>query len=241
MKILVGCLFLFLCFRESHAQDLVKSAVYSGQNPGLLFEGELDLLKDARLELLSTPAGQLYDGGGTDREILLLVKNGSGDFHSKDPVVGLSPGSIALVLPGERFQLKNHGSHALDFYLFSYRAKIKNSASDSARSLVRVWEDLIFNPHDKGGIRRYFDQATSETKRFEMHVTTLNGGLRSHDPHTHKAEEIVLMIEGDTEMQIGDRFFKGRSGDVYFLGAQVPHAIRNTGDKPCTYFAFQWQ
>jgi (S)-ureidoglycine aminohydrolase len=74
-----------------------------------------------------------------------------------------------------------------------------------------------------------------------MHVTTLKEGLKSHEPHTHRAEEIVLMIDNKTEMQIGDRFFKGGAGDIYYLGSNVPHAIRNDGKGTCTYFAFQFE
>ena len=241
MKIVSVFIFLFLPFTVGFAQQMVRSTVYSGQKPGVLFEGEMAPLKNTRFELLSIPSGQSYEVDGTDRECLLLLRSGVSEFNSGALAGELSPGSIALVQTGMGFSLKNSGSKSLEFYLFSYKAKIKNPAPDSARSLVRTWENITFSPHDKGGIRRYFDQATSETSRFEMHVTTLMGGLRSHDPHTHKAEEIVLMIEGDTEMQIGDRFYNGTAGDVYFLGSNIPHAIRNTGDKPCMYFAFQWQ
>ncbi len=73
-----------------------------------------------------------------------------------------------------------------------------------------------------------------------MHVTTLNAGLTSHDPHTHIAEEIVLIIEGNTEMIIGDTICKANQGDLYFLGSNVLHGIKNTGDKPAIYFAYQW-
>lgn len=241
MKIRNCFLLLFLSFMEGTAQQMVMSTVYSGQKPGVLFEGEMAPLQDTRFELLSIPSGQSYDGEFIDRERLILVRAGTCDFSSSTLAGQLSPGSIALVPSGAGYHLKNPGPTSVDFYIFSYKAKVKTPAPDTARSLIRIWENITFNPHDKGGIRRYFDQATSETSRFEMHVTTLNGGLRSHDPHTHKAEEIVLMIKGDSEMQIGERFFKGTAGDVYFLGSNIPHAIRNTGEKPCMYFAFQWQ
>jgi (S)-ureidoglycine aminohydrolase len=92
-----------------------------------------------------------------------------------------------------------------------------------------------------GGRRDYFERPTAMQKRFEMHVTTLKEGIRSHDPHTHRAEEIVLMIEGDTEMQAGEKNFKGKTGDFFYLGSHVIHAIRNEGTQPCMYFAFQFE
>jgi (S)-ureidoglycine aminohydrolase len=78
-------------------------------------------------------------------------------------------------------------------------------------------------------------------KRLEMHVTTLNAGLKSHAPHTHAAKEIIVMMEGNTEMQIGEKFFKGKEGSVYFLESNILHGITNLGTAPCTYFAIQFE
>lgn len=74
-----------------------------------------------------------------------------------------------------------------------------------------------------------------------MHVTTLNPAIKSHEPHTHEPAEIVIMMEGTTEMEIGDGIYPGQAGDIYFLGSNIPHAIRNTGSKSCMYLAFQWE
>ncbi len=111
----------------------------------------------------------------------------------------------------------------------------------SGGSFVKDWNKIPFKPHDKGGIRNYFEKETAMSKRFEMHVTTLKEGIKSHEPHTHRAEEIVLVIENKTEMQMDDKFYKGGPGDIYYLGSNVSHAIRNDGKGTCTYFAFQFE
>lgn len=69
----------------------------------------------------------------------------------------------------------------------------------------------------------------------------MNPAIKSHEPHTHQPAEIVIMMEGTTEMEIGDGIYPGQVGDIYFLGSNIPHAIRNTGSKPCMYLAFQWE
>jgi (S)-ureidoglycine aminohydrolase len=74
-----------------------------------------------------------------------------------------------------------------------------------------------------------------------MHATRLNAGMNSHAPHTHVQEEIILMLEGEATMHIDGKELKTSVGDVIFLDANVPHAITNTGDIPCEYFAFQWK
>jgi (S)-ureidoglycine aminohydrolase len=77
-------------------------------------------------------------------------------------------------------------------------------------------------------------------ERFDMHATNLNAGMISHPPHTHRAEEIILMIKGDVQMQIGENFFNSTAGDVIFLEANVSHALKNTGSEQCSYYAIQW-
>jgi (S)-ureidoglycine aminohydrolase len=74
-----------------------------------------------------------------------------------------------------------------------------------------------------------------------MHVSTLLEGLPSHAPHRHDAEEIILIIKGDTTMSIDKEDYAGSAGDLFFLPSQSLHGIRNSGQGPCEYFAFQWK
>ena len=60
-------------------------------------------------------------------------------------------------------------------------------------------------------------------------------------PHQHRAEEIVLVTENKTEMQIGYKFYKGAAGDIYYIGSNILHSIRNDGKGNCSYFAFQFE
>ncbi|MEJ1241001.1 cupin domain-containing protein [Chryseolinea sp. T2] len=177
-----------------------------------------------------------------DEERILLVKDGTLKISMNDSTWLIEGGSVALLMPDQRYELGNAMSDTCSFYLLSYHAKLvdRSRGTSAGGSTVKDWNKIVFHPHDKGGIRRYFDRPTAMCKRLEMHVTTLNKGFKSHDPHTHVAEEIVLVISGDTEMQIGDKFYKGGPGVVYFLGSNVPHAIRNDGGSPSTYFAFQF-
>jgi (S)-ureidoglycine aminohydrolase len=124
-----------------------------------------------------------------------------------------------------------------------YRSRERDLTGGSVAggSLIKNWDKIVFKPHEKGGRRDFFDTPTAMCKRFEMHVTTLKPGLKSHDPHTHTANEIIIVIDGKTEMQIGNNFFKGKAGSVYFLGSNILHGIGNDGGETCSYFAFQFE
>jgi (S)-ureidoglycine aminohydrolase len=90
-------------------------------------------------------------------------------------------------------------------------------------------------------VKSYFERPTAMCRRFEMHVTTLKEGLKSHDPHTHRAEEIIVVISNETQMQIGSNFYKAKAGDIYYLGSNILHGIQNAGKGNCSYFAFQFE
>lgn len=202
------------------------------------------------LELLEIHTSTLDPGNAPhpphkhdDTEELVIVKEG----HLKVTINGqtkiLGPGSVALAIPGEEHGFENGGETRVTYYVLKYKSKLPMNVQRAARaggSFMLEWNDLTAKTHDKGSRRDFFEKPTSMTERYEMHVTMLNEGLNSHDPHTHRSEEIVLIIRGDVSMQIGQEHKKGSAGDLFFLGSEVPHALTNTGKGPCEYFAFQW-
>ena len=114
-------------------------------------------------------------------------------------------------------------------------------AKRAGGSFTLDWNDLKPSNTDKGYRREFFNRPTSQLAQFEMHTTALNAGEESHLPHTHVHEEIILILRGHVEMYIdGDRY-KASTGDMVFLSSRVPHALTNTGEEQCEYFAFQWR
>ena len=250
--------FLFLFpLAGSSQQDSVLSGVYKWNElaiinkskiaTSILFEGKVHDFKWMQMNANVIPSGKKKYKRSVPRreEHLLIIKSGMVNISKDDSSWTVEKGSIALLMPGQKYSLKCEGKEPCIYYAMKYRnRKPGNNArgKNAGGSLVKNFNAVPFKPNDNGGGRRdYFDRATAMTKRFEMHVTTLKEGIRSHDPHTHRAEEIILMMEGDTEMQIEDKFYKGRSGDIFYLGTNVLHAIRNEGTKPCIYFAFQFE
>ena len=237
------------------AQQDVASKMYSWKPPkdrvqknifiSTIFEGSAHDM--AYIQMVAVAVGTSQKKTGLmvpdNEEQLLLMKSGSLTLRMNDSTWTIGGGSVALLLPGQTYSVQNGTGDSCLYYLLKYRSKQpmdKTRGNNAGGSMVKDWNKIRFKPHDRGGIRNYFERATPMCRRLEMHVTTLNEGIRSHDPHTHAAEEIVLVIDNKTEMQIGDSFYKGGTGDFYYLGSNVPHAIRNIGKGTCTYFAFQF-
>ncbi len=179
-----------------------------------------------------------------DTEELIIVKEGQLKVMVTGESQVLGPGSIALAMPGEQHGLEDAGDTPVTYYVFRYRSKLPvniERGKNAGGSFMVNWNEVAMRETPTGGRRQHFDRATSMFDRFEMHVSTLNAGLTNHKTHTHRAEEFVLIIKGEVEMQIGDSFQQASAGDVIFLASGIPHALRNIGSEQTEYFAFQWQ
>jgi (S)-ureidoglycine aminohydrolase len=179
-----------------------------------------------------------------DEEALIIVKAGALTLQLSNRNKILGPGSVVVIMPGDSYRLENKTTEPLTYYIMRYTS---NEVPDLdlyrlvGGSFWADWEEVPFTKHSKGGIRRMFDYGTVMTKRFEMHATTLNPGMQSHPPHTHRAAEILIMVDNSAQESINGALQTAATGDVIFLESDVPHNIQNVGQQPCTYFAFQFE
>ena len=209
-----------------------------------IMNGEGDVLKIQEMNLLRLNGHKKYQlNVAADREHFYILKKGSLQIKMGEKKQILQVGSMLTVMPKDRIQFENSSNEMVELYEMCYQSK---AAVDSQRgnsaggSFIVPWESAVFKPTAKGGGRQFFDRPTAMLNRFDIHVTTLNVGQQSHDPHTHVNEEIILMIDGQAEERIGDSRERANSGDVIRLGSKVLHNITNVGDKPCMYYAIQW-
>lgn len=178
------------------------------------------------------------------QEELIIVKEGQLKIKLGKTKKNLGPGSVALILPGDKHKLSPVGNTPAVYYSMKYQAKKPMSIERGKKeggSFVVHWEEVAYREHNKGGRRDFFDRPTAMSEDFEMHVTNLNERVQSHAPHTHQVEEIILMIQGNIEMHIDGATPKAEVGDFAFIDALIPHAPTNIGKGQAIYFAFQWK
>jgi (S)-ureidoglycine aminohydrolase len=179
----------------------------------------------------------------TGLEQLIVIKTGTVKLKLKDTMQTVGPGSIALVLAGDEISFKNSTNKPVTWLVLSYRSvKPVNiqRGHDAGPSFIKNWDELKVNKSAKGESRSLFDRPTSMFERFEVHATALNPGYASHDPHTHRVEEIILMINGDVSETIAQDKFKATAGDCIYLTSGILHGPKNIYDKQCYYLAIQW-
>ncbi len=177
-----------------------------------------------------------------DLEKLIIIKEGTVELTLRGESSILVAGSVTLALPGDLQRIRNAGLIPATYYLLQWRTKSpKGTPAVSVSSEKVNWFDIRFLPSEKGGRRNIIRRPSSMLAEFEMHTTTLNEGMKSHDPHTHIEAEIILVRYGQVEELIDGKPHKAGPGSVIFLESMVPHGIRNIGKGPCEYYAFKWK
>ena len=102
------------------------------------------------------------------------------------------------------------------------------------------WEDMQAKKTDVGELRSVVREPTRTLDELEMHITTLNPHVASHPPHTHPNEEMVIVREGTLQAHVNGKEIVIGPGSVLFFASNQPHAVKNVGEVPATYFVINW-
>ena len=177
-------------------------------------------------------------------EELIIIKEGSMKCTLGEQTAVLGKGSVLLIPPLKEQTFENVGNGPLTYYVLQFRSKkpmdIERSTKAGGAILIN-YDSLPYTETGSKGTRKFFDRPTAMCENYEMHVTTLKQKGPSHAPHQHVDSEIVLVIEGKTEMMLDGKHYTAGPGDLYIMESGKMHGISNTSDKPCSYFAFRWR
>ncbi|MEY4114314.1 MAG: hypothetical protein RLZ76_1007 [Bacteroidota bacterium] len=227
----------------------IETAVYAISSDHVqkvipMFSGAGSILSKQSLTLHALKHGKKFrfQTDTTGDELFFIIQDGPVEVQLNDRQYSLDKGSVVFVLPGDKVVFVNRRKDPASIYQMQMHATGKNiqRGKEAGASFAMDWNEMVFKPHDKGGVRQLFDRKTVMLNRFDIHITTLNPGLKSHDPHTHVNEEIILMMDGMGEMQLGNKKEKITNGGAAWVESLIPHNITNIGKRPATYFAIQW-
>jgi len=246
--------FLLLASSATAGDAMVASAVYAWDGPEVeqtstgerrrFFKGSTGGFEYIEVHASTVAPGKGMHGAHThdDREELIIVKEGTVEQTINGESRILPPGSVTLALPGDSHGISNAGDTPATYYIIRWRTKEPNGAPDpAATSLSANWDELEFRETSKGGRRSIMRVPTSMLAEFEIHTTMLNEGMKSHDPHVHIEDEIIIIRSGQVEEMIDGKPYLAGPGSVIFLEANGSHGIRNIGEGPCEYYAFKWR
>ena len=89
-----------------------------------------------------------------NEEHLLIIKTGILTIGIKDSIWSIGGGSIALLMPGEKYSLQNATDDSCTFYLMKYRSKLPMDLARgqaSGGSFVKDWNKIRFQTARQGG------------------------------------------------------------------------------------------
>jgi transcriptional regulator with XRE-family HTH domain/uncharacterized cupin superfamily protein len=66
-------------------------------------------------------------------------------------------------------------------------------------------------------------------------VVSLQPGATLGEPSSHHGQEFTLVLAGEVTVRVGIQDFTLRIGDSLYYDAMLPHAFRNTTDKPARF------
>src|SRR5206468_1826941 len=107
---------------------------------------------------------------------------------------------LVLILAGDKQQFQNTSKEPVTYCVLTFTSVLPANLArgrEGGGSLVKEWNELAIKKTDKGEARAVFDKPTSMFARLEVHATTLKPGVESHPPHTHRAEEMMVLVAGN--------------------------------------------
>ena len=107
-------------------------------------------------------------------------------------------------------------------------------------SMVVRFENLAAKSTGVGERRDVANNPTATLERFECHISTLNPSKMSHPPHTHPQEELIILTDGTLDVNANGRMQRVGPGSLFFFRSNNPHNVQNNGEKPATYFVFNF-
>jgi quercetin dioxygenase-like cupin family protein len=179
-----------------------------------------------------------------DIEEVIIIKEGTMKCTIGNKTSVLGKGCVLLIPPLESQVFENIGDGPLTYYVLMFRSKKPMNMERSAKAggaLLLNYDSLAYKEANNKGTRKYFDRPTAMSENYEMHITYLKQKGPSHAPHVHVDTEIILVIDGETEMTIDGKEYKGGPGDLYIIESGKMHGVGNASEKPCSYFAFKWR
>jgi (S)-ureidoglycine aminohydrolase len=215
----------------------------SGERRQIL-DGKTEVFDHFEIHVTTLKPGKAPHGSHThnDHEELIIVKEGKIKQTIGDEEKILGPGSIVLAMPGDEHGISNAGETNASYYIIKWKTNdfSMKDKTNAHKSVMMDWNDFEFTTTKKGGRRQVMRNATSMVDELEMHVTTLNEGMKSHDQHTHLDEEIIVVLKGEVEEMIDDHPYPAETGSLIYLSSMIPHGIRNAGKGQCEYYAIRW-
>ncbi|EPR71372.1 cupin domain-containing protein [Cyclobacterium qasimii] len=220
---------------------MLPASAVAGKEIRPIIDGPTETLNNFRVNHYKLSEGKSISIKKGDEKLILigagelLIQQGgeSGQIGSR---------SVAWLPRDKSVKIQHLGDSPTAFFVIEWDAdKVGNEFKPDVSSLTSYdYQKLAFKESTKGGRRDVARGPTPTLQELEMHITTLKEGEKSHDPHVHADEEIIVVLQGEVEEMINGVPYLLGPGSLIYLHAQDAHGIRNAGKGTCEYYAIRW-
>lgn len=176
-----------------------------------------------------------------DEEIMVL-KEGTVEALVNGKTIRVGPGSVVFQASNQLHGLRNVGQVPATYHVFRWKSPggprdVKGALPSSAFD----WEATEARREKYGARRQLFQSPTATLAELESHVTTLDAGRASGEPHRHPEEALLIVKEGEVEVLYEGAWRRVGPGSIVFEASNQLHGVRNPGPARATYHVIKWR
>jgi len=86
----------------------------------------------------------------------------------------------------------------------------------------------------------HYDGSSDQLSGMCTGMAVLDPGASPHPVHQHPEEEILIVADGEGEIECAGKVTKVTRGDILYCAGNTPHGIVNTGKLPLTFYWSKW-
>ena len=215
-----------------------------GWKPHALFRGGTPNLKTIGCHASVLDPGQPHPPHRHDEEEILIVLDGEATLVLEATAEGAEHshparrGTFAYYPAGLAHTIRNTADAPVTYVMFKWRADPQEKADRLEHQVIPYGEssDEAVQTGSSGfSANTLLEGETSCLRRLHSHLTTLQPGA-GYDPHVDAHDVAIVVLEGTLET-LGEQV--GRDS-VVFYAAGESHGMRNVGDAPAVYLAFEF-
>jgi len=92
-------------------------------------------------------------------------------------------------------------------------------------------EPTNFGKLKKTKVREGVLRSVVSGEKVMMAMNEIQPGVKPNPPHSHSHEQILYILKGQAEVEVGDKKWIFGPGDVIVIPPNVPHGLKNLGDE----------
>ncbi|MGW2842936.1 cupin domain-containing protein [Streptomyces sp. NPDC001493] len=196
-----------------------------------------------RLDVVRVPPGaEWHPRDAPDEENVVVVFDGSGTATSGTEKAEIARAGAVYAPTGDSYSLTAHTGGTLTAYVWRSRLLDGRRPGTDPRRFSTLWNEETqlrgfggtghAAASDRTATMNFLFWPGTGTPQLCLHCGVMSPG-EYFNVHIHpESEEAFIVIEGEGQLYLEDRWYDAAPGDVLYASPGVPHGTRHDGADP---------